>query len=52
MPDQHCRSGRHTIRDRASNGGCRFCATDNGRRYRRTLQDSRRRLAAIEALIA
>jgi hypothetical protein len=49
-----CRSGRHVIRgpqDRRPNGGCVRCARINESKYRFTLRDSRRRLAAIESLI-
>lgn len=50
-----CRSGDHVIRDgrdRAANGGCRFCADRNSAKYRRTLRSARQRLAAIEAAMA
>jgi hypothetical protein len=53
MRDQ-CRHG-HQIRvpgDLRSNGHCRACATRGEQKYRRTLIDARRRLAAIEAALA
>lgn len=56
MLHQHsCRSGRHEISQpshRRSNGHCAGCARENESKYRRSCRDARRRLAAIEALIA
>jgi hypothetical protein len=55
LHETRCRSGRHVIRDhrdRVTSGGCRACAYENQAVYRRNCRDARRRLAAIEALIA
>ena len=48
----YCRSGDHVIRDardRATSGGCRYCAARNASRYRAALVSARRRLAELDA---
>jgi hypothetical protein len=54
MHSHHCRNG-HPIRgprDLRSNRQCVLCSRRNESEYRRRCRDARRRLAAIEALIA
>lgn len=53
--EHRCRSGRHVIRgpqDRRSHGGCAGCARESEARYRRSCRNARKRLAAIQDLIA
>jgi hypothetical protein len=50
-----CQSGRHSINgpaDLRPNGRCIHCSREAQKKYRQSCRDARKRLQAIEALIA